>query len=311
MWRCGWSALWVVLVVWCGGCQMGGQVTTERTVFQEFEGAWRASDGRLEVVAIPEGGRVMVLRRVGEASGENLLWVNPEIRGPVAKRGDAFFWANYGGDKTWPWSQGDWEKVFGVAGWPPPAAFDSARFRITPIARGLRLEGPVAVGQRMRVVREVTLMGDGRRLRVLSRIEAVGMGHEHAIAAWTVTQLPWPDEVRVERVGAWEAMPPERREWPGAEVVGGDLVLPGSAGGSAKVGADGVALVYRRGDVVVRQRVVSANAGRLEPMEQLQVFRTERTGGKGDYIELEVTGPRVSVRPGRPAELVVEWEVVR
>lgn len=327
------AAFWAVLAgafVLMTGCQAGARVTTKPTQFLEFPGAWRMSNDAIELVAIPQGGRVIALyRRQGGSAGENLLWVNPDLAGPV--RGDGATdasWANYGGDKTWPWSQSDWNKVFEIPGWPPPREFDAAAFRITPIPRGLRLEGPVALEQRMRVVREVTLPDDGPRVRVFSRIEAIGMGHSHPVAAWTVTQLPWPDEVRVLGAGGstapatptgggqmvggrWQVMSGDGTPWPGMRVEGDDLVLPGVPGPSAKVGADGVGLLYRRGGIELRQRVLSASAGRLEPAEQLQVFRTGRSleGRPGDYIELEVTGPRVAVAPGRPAELVVQWEV--
>ncbi|MFN4241985.1 MAG: hypothetical protein ACK4PI_01980 [Tepidisphaerales bacterium] len=330
MGRRAWAAALVMLGV-VAGCQTGGKVTTEPGRFREFAGAYRVSNGVIELVAVPPGGRVIALYRLdGGAVGENLLWVNPELSAMLSVASlEPHQWPNYGGDKTWPWSQSEWETVFGIAGWPPPREFDAAPFRITPIPRGLRLEGPVAAGQRMRVVREVTLPDDGPRVRVLSRIEAVGMGNPHPVAPWTVTQLPWPDEVRMVGaarpsgrpagaqaggvVGRWQVMSNDGTLWPNLRVEGDDVVLPGTPGPSAKVGADGEALVYRRGDVEFRQRVLSASPGRLEPAEQLQVFRTGRDepGSPKDYIELEVTGPRVAVAPGRPAELVVEWEVRR
>jgi hypothetical protein len=295
-------------------------VVTQEAVFRQFPGAVKATDGVVEVVMIPEGGRVISAGLVG-GSG-NLLWVNPGVGSPGLVSKDPSKWNNYGGDKTWAWPQSDWGKLFGYD-WPPAIAFDQAAFVLSGIKTGIRADGPVSEKEGMRVVREVRLMGggvlpDGRRfgrLRVSSRIEAVGVGNAHPVGVWHVTQLPWPTEVTIEGVkggegSGWEWMN-DKTVWPGVSQRGETVVLPGGSGGGAKIGADGSQLVWKGpGGQEIRQRVVGANAGDLKPQEQLQVYRSENTGNPGDYIELEITSPRVEVRPGRPAELVVEWELI-
>src|SRR5688500_19293150 len=79
------------------------------------------SNWEVEVVIVPEIGRVMQLRFACEQNGP--FWENRAMEGKMPNS-QSSEWGNFGGDKAWPAPQADWEKMTG-RGWPPPAAFDS------------------------------------------------------------------------------------------------------------------------------------------------------------------------------------------
>jgi hypothetical protein len=291
------------------GCASRSVTVKPATVLGDTS-AYVISDGQLQATIAPDlSGRIVAFGKVG---GENILWLNPKL--PRRLPHDPKQWHNYGGDKSWIWPQDQWATLFGHGNWPPEPAFDGLPFTSEPIRNGLRLTGPVEPKQSIRLVREITLVAhkDGSRLRVLTRIESTGPTPSTELAAWTVTQLPFPESIEIPDLTAWKYM--GGKPWPELEVRGGTLRLPPSKTGATKVGADGSELVFYGGDFTFRQRIVSAtrsNVSTRRPAESLQVYRSENTSpDSGDhYIELELTSPLSSVSPDRPIELVVEWSL--
>src|SRR5262245_60839367 len=90
-------------------------VRLERIAYHGWRGAWRMTNGTVELILVPQIGRIM---RYGFVGGPNVLWENPAMHGKVVppKAGDKE-WANYGGDKLWPAPQDRW-------GWPPDPYLD-------------------------------------------------------------------------------------------------------------------------------------------------------------------------------------------
>ncbi|MDA3872722.1 MAG: DUF4380 domain-containing protein, partial [Kiritimatiellae bacterium] len=92
----------------------------ETVDYQGWKGAIRLQNRELEVVVLPQTGRLLHLSIPG---GENLLTFNAGLVGerPPEEEGD---WLNYGGDWMWPVHQDHWEKM-GGARWPPLRMLDS------------------------------------------------------------------------------------------------------------------------------------------------------------------------------------------
>src|SRR5262245_9959440 len=73
-------------------------VTVKRIAFQGWEGAYQLSNGTVEVVFVPQIGRIM---RYGFVGGPNALWVNPTLQGKTTDFSQPIKdWNNYGGDKV-------------------------------------------------------------------------------------------------------------------------------------------------------------------------------------------------------------------
>ncbi|MGA0369817.1 MAG: DUF4380 domain-containing protein, partial [Kiritimatiellia bacterium] len=89
--------------------------------YRGWEGALRAANDAIEIVVIPQTGRLLHLSAPGK---ENFLNVNDSLAGqlPPVEEGD---WLNYGGDWMWAVHQDRWEQMGGTR-WPPLRVLDRA-----------------------------------------------------------------------------------------------------------------------------------------------------------------------------------------
>ncbi len=100
-------------------------VTVSKVDYNGWQGAYKMTNGTVELVFVPQIGRVM---RYGYVGGANVLWNNTELSGKTTDlKSNPKDWLNYGGDKLWVSPQSVW-------GWPPDPALDSGvqRVRISP-----------------------------------------------------------------------------------------------------------------------------------------------------------------------------------
>lgn len=119
-------ARWVTSLV--TGCLLGyaiaafpADATVKRVAYRGWNEAVTISNGKVEAIVVPQIGRVMQFRFTGDHDGP--FWENSRLSGK-APNSQSSEWGNFGGDKSWPAPQAEWEKMTG-RGWPPPAAFDS------------------------------------------------------------------------------------------------------------------------------------------------------------------------------------------
>src|ERR1043165_8928211 len=87
--------------------------------FADYHG-WKncavLSNGKFEVIYVPQIGRIM---RYGRIGGPNMLWENPKYFGKtVDLKNPGKDWTNFGGDKLWSAPQDRW-------GWPPDPRIDA------------------------------------------------------------------------------------------------------------------------------------------------------------------------------------------
>lgn len=93
----------------------------ERITYHGWTNSLRLSNERVEVVVVPQVGRIMSFRFL---DGENVFWEDRSLDG---RRGDweSKEWVNFGGEKTWPAPEADWIKYTRRKEWRPPPAFDA------------------------------------------------------------------------------------------------------------------------------------------------------------------------------------------
>lgn len=122
----------------------------------------------LRVTINPEvGGRI-----------ESLVYAGRERLVPAGDRENATSWGNV----LWTSPQSDW-------GWPPPAALDSAPYRVELTAREVQLHGPVDPQLGVSVSKGYRLADDGNTLIIHYQIHNQS-DTERTLAPWEVTRLP-------------------------------------------------------------------------------------------------------------------------
>lgn len=88
--------------------------------FKGWTNAFRLANGQLEVVVVPDTGRIAF---IGWEGKENLLRLDEGLAGKTAGSKDDGKWYNFGGDWLWPVAQSRW-KDFQGGEWPPSRLLD-------------------------------------------------------------------------------------------------------------------------------------------------------------------------------------------
>jgi hypothetical protein len=283
--------------------------------YKGWNDSYRLHNGTVEVVVVPEVGRIL---RYGRIGGRNLIWEDPAFHG---KPPDRRTFPRFGGNKAWPWPQHEWPQYIGHE-WPPPPAADQAAFTAVAVdADTVRMTSPLVVGFGVRIVREIRLARTGSQVTISTRLEHVAAAApEKNLAAWSVTPAAAPDSLTV-RMTAGSTLPggfkPLGAFDPFAEVKPehGLLRIARQPDKSSKIGIDGDAIAAAYGDILWILRDTTRESGIYVPGERVQVYanadsREDSARGLPPYMELEFTSPRKSLsRGGDTATLAEAWEL--
>lgn len=107
--------------------------------------AYQLTNGKLEVIVVPQIGRIMSFGKVG---GRNLLWNAPTSAGVFMG------YPAYGGDKSWLAPQSNWKIWHGSNSWPPDPAFDGTAHQAEVLSGGkLKMISPLSRGTGIRLER--------------------------------------------------------------------------------------------------------------------------------------------------------------
>jgi len=245
----------------------------------------------IEAVVVPSVGRIMDIRRPGEATG--VLWQNPDLLGQPAKP-TGKTWTNFGGDKTWPAPESAWMKD--AAGkWMPPVVFDQTPLRVSVNGQGVLLESPVDARSGVRFARLIRPAGF-RTLAVTTTYTKV-QGDPVRIGVWTITQLSEPRAIATTAKAGAQPFNAMFGGSKGIEIDQGILYWKRFPDVCAKVGTDGRALAWV-GDR--HTLLISATPG-----ENTGVFPDDGCSAEiyvspdsWAYVELETLGHLVTLRIG-------------
>jgi hypothetical protein len=261
--------------------------------------AWPESltlnNGRIEVVIVPEIGRIMQMRFSGEKDGP--FWENRALdgRSPDSKSSE---WGNFGGDKAWPAPQADWAKMTGRA-WPPPAAFDSMPVQVRREDNAVVLVSPVDPHYGIVVERRIELAAGEAEMTVTTTFHKRS-GDPVRVSVWIVTQLKDPEIMfmSLPRNSRFpEGYNKQSEKLPAnLKVASGMVTCTRAREFSAKIGSDSSRLIW---------------AG---PREILEIFSEHEDQGEfpdngssaeiytnpdpNAYIELELLGPLQTLAAG-------------
>ena len=282
-------------------------ITITATNHHGWPDALRLANSQVEALVVPAIGRLMQFRFLGEPGP---FWENPGRFGQ-APDPDATEWGNFGGDKTWPAPQADWERVTGRS-WPPPRAFDALPVTATHTHEAIVLTSPVDPHYGIRTHRHLTLEPDQPVLRIRTVYEKVS-GPPVRVSVWVVTQLNDP-------VAVFVPVPPDSPFPKGylnqsageplaLEVRDGLLSLRRHPGRGEKIGNDAGALLW-----VGEQHLLLVECPRTPGGEYPDGGASAEVWTNPDplpYIELETLGPLQTLDVGDRLERTNTYTLLR
>lgn len=194
----------IALFLVCSYCAAPAlaSVSIERVEYKGWADALHLSNGEVELVVVPQIGRIMHYGFVGD---ENILWSDPETHGVVLPDGNpfvdedgAYTWTNFGGDKVWPNQQSEFADINGHA-WPPDHAFDGGVHEVELLEDGVVIISPVSLYNGARSIRSIRLAAEGTRVDIHQKIEKVQLAQREELeplryTIWNVTQINPPEQ---------------------------------------------------------------------------------------------------------------------
>lgn len=251
-------------------------------------------NGAVEVVVVPAIGRVMQFRLAGT---DGVFFENRALDGKAPDPVSAE-WGNFGGDKSWPSPQADWEKVT-KRSWPPPVAFDSMPVEARVQGRGLELVSAVDPAYGIRERRRIELAVDAPRMTITTSY-VKERGDPVKVGVWVITQMSEPER-------AFIVLPSNSQFRSGytrlegalpanLKVEDGLLSLVRDMKDSAKIGTDGGTLLWMNSQYVLRIDSPRVEGGDYPDQGSSAEIYTNKDPLA--YIELETLGPLSTMKVG-------------
>lgn len=306
----GWIgvALTACLVTMSASTCAAARVNVTRIDYHGWKGAYRMSNGTVDLVVVPQIGRIM---RYGYVGGPNVLWENPDLLGKLPDVDHPSpDWINFGGDKVWNAPQERW-------GWPPDPTLDRGECTVTVTpAFTLQLIGQASPKSGLQFRREI-VMAPGGTVVTLRNILVNGGPRADTWAVWEVAQIDNPGGVRLPRSRSGRfpngyKLFPSYTLGPGMVVAGPrEVTIHRSARSAAKIGSDSPA-GWIKGDVAGQEFTLSAShqPGRSYADDGCaqEIFVNN---DPLKYAEMEMLGPLQEIAPGETAVLVTRWSLKR
>ena len=303
--RTGW-ALGIFLLT--AGSPGRAAVTVTQGEYHGWSGAYMLSNGVVDLVFVPQIGRILRYGYVGE---RNVLWENTALAGRTTDLsrpvGD---WQNYGGDKLWPSPQSVW-------GWPPEPLSDSGpqTVRVLPNDR-LLVTGPASLKYGVRFQREIALSPSGTGVTIRNTMTSV-WANPVRWGIWEVAQADSPDETtfpaqpRKEFPEGYKAfreqMPAEGQVTRKDELV----TIRRRADHSGKIGVRSGAgwIESRWGALRFRIAGTFPKAGNYPDGGCAQEIYTSDDPNR--YVEMELLAPIRKLKAGASTTFVTVWTLSR
>jgi hypothetical protein len=279
------------------------QVKVERVDYRGWAGSYKISNGTVEVVVVPQIGRVM---RYAYADGPNVLWENDALFGKVFPA-DAKTYRNYGGDKMWVAPQSRWT-------WPPDPLLDGSPWTVEPTPTGVKMTSQVGTVQSVRFTRDISLAAVGTE--VMFRNSLLNKGERQAMAIWQVTQVNDPDRVTmpVEITAAqgkgWYGFGRESLDERFHTMASSTLQLRRDPATSRKFGARSLKGVLTAA-IGATRFVTESRAYKVDYPDQNSAQQVYLSADPYKYVELEHLGPLTRMETGEVVLQTVKWHLER
>lgn len=295
-------------------------VTVQRVTYHGYTDALRLSNGIVEVIVVPQLGRVLRFQFTGQPQTDPLYedasWV-----GKTGADADLNTWANFGGDKAWPAPQSAWPDLLGHS-WPPDKSFDGSPYYAQALPSGVRLVSPVSVPYAARILRSITLHpGESRLYFTQSLLKDSAAPKSFPVGFWEITQVRADAQVQISaELAPGQISPFQSLSDPGVvetapyyKINGGFLSITHDPNTAHKISASPhpgvISLRYGPG-LVFSEHYTPPPAGSSYAAHE-QPVEVYSGAGKPGYFELEVLGPLTALKAGESASLPVYWELQR
>ncbi|MEZ0327166.1 MAG: hypothetical protein ACAH95_14800 [Fimbriimonas sp.] len=280
------------------------EVKVEKIDYKGWPGSFRVTNGTIDVVVVPQVGRVM---RYGYVDAPNVLWENETLLGKTFAA-NARTYRNYGGDKIWVAPQSLWT-------WPPDPATDGKPWQVDAIANGVRMTSPVGNLQKVQFRREITLSQAGSEVSFRNSMENKGSRMELAI--WQVTQVNNPDfvtlpfEITASQPKGWYGYGTESINAKFQSLSGGNLVIKRDPAIGRKFGAR--SLKGNLSAVIGATRFFSESPAfsRVPYPDKNSAQQVYVSPDPYKYAELEHAGPLTRMEHGEMVLQSVKWRLER
>jgi hypothetical protein len=280
----------------------------DRIDFQGWKNAWRLTNEQVEVVVVPQIGRVMSFKF---KDGENVLWSDRTLDG---KQGDATgaAWINFGGDKTWPAPEAEWGHYTKRSRWMPPPAFDALPVTARIDGNQVILTSPIDPFYGVRTIRRVSLQPGAAVMEIETTYERVS-GEPSRIAIWVITQFNEPVAVYVPIPETSQFQNGHfifgEKPWPQLTIVDHMLRVPRDPATAHKLGSDADRMLWVDGTtmcLVSASRVPGAEYPDRGASVEVYTNPDPKT-----YVELETLGPLVQMSPGDRIQHTTTYTLLR
>ncbi|MCC6444555.1 MAG: DUF4380 domain-containing protein [Armatimonadetes bacterium] len=269
--------------------------------------SYRLAAGKTRLTVVPAiGGRIMEY----SLGGKNVFLENPAEIGKVYPY-QTRLWYNYGGYKTWNAPASKWTN----GGWPPDPALDygPASMEITG-ENSLRIVGAPSLATGLLMIKDVSLDARTGDVRIVQRIRNIS-DRSQEWGVWDVTQVRAPCFV-VFPVNVKSRFPKgllymiegseKSRQW----TVENGLCIVEYGREGAKIGSDVSEgwMVWFQDRLAYLKRFPALIEGAVYP-DQDALAQVFTSGGKPDYIEMEILSPIFRLAPGEEGSLTEEWKL--
>ena len=285
-----------------------GAATVRKEPYHGWNEALIVSNGKVEAVVVPAIGRVMQFRFAGENDGP--FWENRLLDGK-APDSQSSEWGNFGGDKSWPAPQGEWEKMTG-RGWPPPAAFDSMAVKAEWAGDEIVLRTAIDAQYGIEEERRIKLHATSAEMSIVTTYRKK-KGGAVRVSVWTITQFKDPEVVY---------MPlPEKSIFPtgynkqskglplGLALENGLVSCRRSPTESTKIGSDAGQLIWVGQDQLCEVFAPRESSGEFPDNNSSAEIYTNADPLK--YVELELLGPLKSLAAGETLSRTQTYRLFR
>lgn len=276
--------------------------------YHGWTGALRLRNEQVEVIVVPEVGRVMSFRF---HDGQNVLWEDVSLRG---KRGDPTGreWVNFGGDKTWPAPEAEWKTHTKREKWMPPPGFDGMPGRARREGAAIVLTSTPDPFYGIRTSRRITLRGDDPIMVIETEYEKVS-GAAMPVGIWVITQFRDPVAVYLP-VPAASRFPDGHfrfrdTPWPQLTTGGGLIKVTRDPAASHKLGSDADRMLWvgaKEMCLVATTRAAGAEYPDRGASAEVYTNPDPKT-----YVELETLGPLATLAPGQRIQETNTYTLLR
>lgn len=265
-----------------------GETRIRKASYHAWNQAFVIDNGVVEVVVVPEVGRVMQFRFKGDDTGP--FWENRALDGKSPNSQSAE-WINFGGDKTWPAPQGEWAKITG-RGWPPPQAFDSLPVEAEIQGKVLLLKSKVDPSYGIQTDRRISLHDTKAEMEIETIYRKVE-GAPVRVGVWVISQLKDPERMFMPASGynkQSEVLPASLK------MENGMITCARSAQDSTKIGSEAGDLFWADAKWIVHIRAPRETVGEFPDHGSSAEIYTNPDPNA--YVELETLGPLRQLRAG-------------